>query len=284
LADRFVPFTVLQVLVPGSAHYKPLATGLGTVAVELLFALGLTNHFQKRIGYKRWRKLHYLTFSVWGIALGHGVTAGTDRHTLWLQAIYAGSVLLVGGLLSMRLAKTRFALGFTLAPSFAAVLLALFLFNNAATQAHQLPTVAAPIAAAPRQLPPVAAPIAAVPVRAPAPFVRSISLSDKRGNTWTGAVEPGARVVFTANFLDQVERYEFGLLIAQQPSSEGGRARVIAQSTARAATTPGSAVRLAWKAKPGAYVVCALTSFAKQPNLCKPLRVGGGAASSGLDD
>ena len=28
LADRFVPFTVLQVLVPGSAHYKPLATGL----------------------------------------------------------------------------------------------------------------------------------------------------------------------------------------------------------------------------------------------------------------
>jgi len=150
LADRFVPFTVLQVLVPGSAHYKPLATGLGTAAVELLLALGLTNHFQKRIGYKRWRKLHYASFAVWVLALGHGVTAGSDRHTLWLQAIYAGSVLLVGGLLSARLAQATLPRWAVVSPAVAACTVGLLLLTGGSSRPAAHPLAAAAPAAQPR--------------------------------------------------------------------------------------------------------------------------------------
>jgi predicted ferric reductase len=161
LADRFVPFTVLQVLVPGSAHYKPLATGLGTVAVELLLALGLTNRLQKRIGYKRWRKLHYASFAVWVLALGHGISAGSDRHALWLQAIYAGSVLLVGGLLSARLAQAKLPRWAVASPAFAACAVGLLLLSGGS---HRSATQTAAVAATPPPQPRV------VVVTVPGPF------------------------------------------------------------------------------------------------------------------
>ena len=39
--DTFVPFSVSQILVPFTADYRPVATGLGTVALELLVAVAI---------------------------------------------------------------------------------------------------------------------------------------------------------------------------------------------------------------------------------------------------
>ena len=46
--------------------------------------------------YDVWRRLHYLNFAVWTLALIHGIAAGTDSDTAWGAAVYAacgGSVL-----------------------------------------------------------------------------------------------------------------------------------------------------------------------------------------------
>jgi sulfoxide reductase heme-binding subunit YedZ len=75
--------------VPGTSSYRPLATALGVVAAELLAAIAVTNRFRKRLPYTFWRRAHYATFAVWLLALVHGVTAGTDRHSLWALMLYA---------------------------------------------------------------------------------------------------------------------------------------------------------------------------------------------------
>jgi predicted ferric reductase len=103
LLDHVVPFSLGQLLVPGTASYRPLAVALGVVAAELLAALAVTNHYRKRLPHTLWRRLHLLNFAVWGLALAHGLTAGTDAFTTWALVLYAGSAWLVLALLIHRI-------------------------------------------------------------------------------------------------------------------------------------------------------------------------------------
>jgi methionine sulfoxide reductase heme-binding subunit len=90
--DSFLPFSLTQLLVPFTATYRPIYTGLGIAATELLIALAITNHYRKRLPYSFWRKAHYLNFAVWGLASVHGLMTGTDRGAAWLAIIYGVAV------------------------------------------------------------------------------------------------------------------------------------------------------------------------------------------------
>jgi len=109
LADSYLPFTVADLLVPGIAPYRPLATALGVLAAELLAALALANLLRSRISYRAWRRTHYLNFAVWLLALGHGVTSGSDSDTAWALTLYVLSAALVAGLTAWRVLSTRAA-------------------------------------------------------------------------------------------------------------------------------------------------------------------------------
>jgi len=101
-ADSFLPFSLTQLLVPFTSSYRPLWTGLGIAAAEILAALAITNHYRKRMPYRIWRKAHYLNFAVWAFASLHGLFAGTDRGATWLAILYAVSVATVVTLLVWR--------------------------------------------------------------------------------------------------------------------------------------------------------------------------------------
>ena len=101
-ADSFLPFSLTQLLVPFTSSYRPLWTGLGIAAAELLLALAITNHYRRRLPYSFWRKAHYLNFAVWTLASLHGLMAGTDRGAVWLAILYGVSVAAVLMLLLWR--------------------------------------------------------------------------------------------------------------------------------------------------------------------------------------
>jgi methionine sulfoxide reductase heme-binding subunit len=101
-ADSFLPFSLTQLLVPFTSSYRPLWTGLGIAAAELLLALAITNHYKRRLPYRFWRKAHYLNFAVWGFASVHGLMGGTDRGAAWLAILYGLSVASVLMLLVWR--------------------------------------------------------------------------------------------------------------------------------------------------------------------------------------
>jgi methionine sulfoxide reductase heme-binding subunit len=101
-ADSFLPFSLTQLLIPFTSKYRPLWTGLGIAAAELLLALAITNHYRRRLPYAFWRKAHYLNFAVWTLASVHGLMSGTDRGAAWLAIVYGISVAAVLMLLLWR--------------------------------------------------------------------------------------------------------------------------------------------------------------------------------------
>ncbi len=100
--DSFLPFSVINFIVPFTATYRPIWTGLGVAAAEILLALAVTNHYRKRLPYRFWRLAHYLNFAVWTLASLHGLMSGTDRGVWWLALIYGVCVAPVVMLLFWR--------------------------------------------------------------------------------------------------------------------------------------------------------------------------------------
>jgi methionine sulfoxide reductase heme-binding subunit len=105
--DSYLPFSLVQVLVPLTARYRPLWTGIGVAAAELLVALALTNRYRRRLPYRVWRRAHYLNFAVWTAASLHGLGSGTDRSAPWMLLLYSASAAAVGGLVLWRAVRPR---------------------------------------------------------------------------------------------------------------------------------------------------------------------------------
>ena len=101
--DSFLPFSVVQLVVPFTARYRPLWTGLGIFAAELLFALAITNHYRKRMPHRLWRLAHYANFVVWTLASVHGIFSGTDRSATWLAVLYGACIAVVLALIAWRI-------------------------------------------------------------------------------------------------------------------------------------------------------------------------------------
>jgi methionine sulfoxide reductase heme-binding subunit len=93
--DRTVQIGLGGLLVPGLAGYRPLATGAGVVAAELAALIVVSFRLRKRIGFRNWRRLHWATYAVFGLATAHGLAAGTDAARLWTTALYLGAVFAV---------------------------------------------------------------------------------------------------------------------------------------------------------------------------------------------
>jgi sulfoxide reductase heme-binding subunit YedZ len=109
--DSFLPFSVLNLVVPFTSSYRPLWTGLGIASAEILLALAITNHYRKRLPYAVWRKAHYANFAVWTLASLHGVMSGTDRSVWWLALIYGLAIGSVAVLATWRFGRRSMRAG-----------------------------------------------------------------------------------------------------------------------------------------------------------------------------
>ena len=101
--DSTVRMPIAALLVPGLSPYRPLATGIGVLAAELMLVIYVSFSLRRRIGVRNWRRLHYLTFAVFGAATVHGLAAGTDR---WAFGLYAASVAAVAALTAWRVSTS----------------------------------------------------------------------------------------------------------------------------------------------------------------------------------
>jgi len=101
--DPYLPFKVLEVLVPFAAHWRPVPSALGTIALYLTALLILTSYLRQKIGQKAWRLIHYGGFAGWLAALLHGIASGSDSGLWWIQWLYLLSGAGVGFLTTFRL-------------------------------------------------------------------------------------------------------------------------------------------------------------------------------------
>jgi methionine sulfoxide reductase heme-binding subunit len=60
---------------------------------------------RRRIGVRRWRKLHRLTPAVYGLAVIHVLGAGTDARGPWLPALVLSPAIVAAALFVARVAR-----------------------------------------------------------------------------------------------------------------------------------------------------------------------------------
>ena len=90
--DKAVPIPVQALIVPGIASYRPLWTGMGVVAGELMALIIASFSLRRFIGAKNWRRLHYATYATFAAATAHGVMSGTDTSRPWALGLYVGAL------------------------------------------------------------------------------------------------------------------------------------------------------------------------------------------------
>lgn len=95
LWDSYAPFSIVQLLVPFTSTYRPLAVGLGIISLYLTILVTVSFYLRKRIGYKTSRMLHYLSFIAYIGATVHGILAGADTPLFATQMIYEETAFVV---------------------------------------------------------------------------------------------------------------------------------------------------------------------------------------------
>lgn len=99
LFDPTLHFGLAALLVPFAAPWSPAAVAAGVVAGWTMLAIASSFRLKRWIGQKGWRRLHYLSFGAFVLALGHALVAGTDLHGVGgpvLAGIAAGPVIWLG--------------------------------------------------------------------------------------------------------------------------------------------------------------------------------------------
>jgi len=95
LFDQYSTFSILQVLVPFIAPYRPVWVGIGVIALYLVLLSSVTFYLRNRIGMAAFRVIHLSTFIAYLGATVHGLRSGTDSALPATQVMYAGTFLVV---------------------------------------------------------------------------------------------------------------------------------------------------------------------------------------------
>ncbi len=101
--DSYAPIGWLDALIPLKGSYRPLWLGLGALSLDLLLAVIVTSLVRDRLGYRRWRAVHWAAYASWLSAVFHGLGTGSDTKTTWALVLTVACVLSVVVALALRL-------------------------------------------------------------------------------------------------------------------------------------------------------------------------------------
>ena len=93
LFDQYLPYTLLQVLVPFLSPYRPLWVAIGVISMYLTLLVTVTFYLRSRIGMKAFRAIHVFSLLAYlGVTI-HGVFSGTDSSLAAVFAMYVVTFL-----------------------------------------------------------------------------------------------------------------------------------------------------------------------------------------------
>lgn len=102
LFDRYVPFTLGEILVPFAGDYKPGLIGLGGLAFYIALGVTVSTYLRARLSAKLWRTIHLTSLGAFAFALAHGILVGTDAAAPLAGFLYRFTGLSVVALVGYR--------------------------------------------------------------------------------------------------------------------------------------------------------------------------------------
>ncbi len=91
IADSYVTFTFVSVLVPFVSEWKPLPVSLGILGFYILTAVQITSLMMRKMSRTTWRRIHLLSYAQFILVMAHTLTSGSDVGKAW----YAGATVAI---------------------------------------------------------------------------------------------------------------------------------------------------------------------------------------------
>lgn len=95
MLDKYLPFNILQILIPFVDTYRPLWVGLGIIGFYIFVLVTVTFYIRKMIGPRAFRGIHLFSLLGYVGATLHGLYAGTDSALAVTQLLYIVTALVV---------------------------------------------------------------------------------------------------------------------------------------------------------------------------------------------
>jgi len=106
VADTYVHFGLINVLVPFTGTWHPAAVAWGIVAFYLLLAVELTSLARAHVSKRLWRRVHFASFVLFAASTVHALSAGTDTGSRAFMLSVAAACGLVAALTAVRILRT----------------------------------------------------------------------------------------------------------------------------------------------------------------------------------
>jgi methionine sulfoxide reductase heme-binding subunit len=95
LIDRYLPYTLAQILVPFISPYRPVWVGVGVFAFYLALLVTITTYMRSRIGLKAFKVIHAFSLvSFLGVVV-HSILSGSDNSLPAVQWLYGSTSAVV---------------------------------------------------------------------------------------------------------------------------------------------------------------------------------------------
>jgi sulfoxide reductase heme-binding subunit YedZ len=107
LADSYVEFEPLDLVVPFASDWKPGAIAFGVIALWFLVAVELTSLAMRRLSKRVWHGVHLTGYAVFWLVSIHAALAGTDPSHRLYQVTAVLSILAVAWATMYRVANRR---------------------------------------------------------------------------------------------------------------------------------------------------------------------------------
>ncbi len=88
--DSYVDIGPAAAVVPFTSGYRPLAIGLGALALDLTLLVVVTSLLRDRLPRWLWAPVHLTSYVLWPVAAVHGLTAATDLGGGWVLLLVLG--------------------------------------------------------------------------------------------------------------------------------------------------------------------------------------------------
>jgi predicted ferric reductase len=121
VADSYVQFDLVSLVLPMASDWKPGPVAWGIVALYLLAAVEITSLMAKHLSRRVWHGIHLLSYALFWMVSIHGATAGTDASSPWYVGGSIASIVIVVLLTLYRVAVGKRAISARRTPRHATV-------------------------------------------------------------------------------------------------------------------------------------------------------------------
>lgn len=95
LVDRYLPYTIAQILIPFLSPYRPVWVGIGVFSFYLVVLVSITFYLRSQIGMKAFKVIHYLSLISYVGVVVHSFFSGTDSSVPVAQWMYFATFMVI---------------------------------------------------------------------------------------------------------------------------------------------------------------------------------------------